>query len=82
MTVQDSEEGSSFTNTSLTFNEAVGTPDTTRFIFVHPNKVRRFVRLRVDTNGGTLTGGGVTAVALTPSNGVLPSVTYTLDSGA
>lgn len=80
VTLAHSNDDTTFTGTSYTWTEPVGTPSTTRFFYIHPHKVGPFVRFNVNP-GGTLTGGSLTAVALTRTNGELPATTYAIDTG-
>ena len=79
--VQDSEDGVTYANTDFSFVEPIGSPNTTRYFFVHPNRVRRFIRVRFDGGGGVLTGMHVNALGFRKHNGVLTDVTYSIDTG-
>lgn len=83
ITVEDSDDNATFAATSYTFTEPVGTPSTTRWIFVHPAKVRQYVRISF-LPGGTnqYTGGQVTAFAFKHHNGIGDSITYSVDTGS
>jgi hypothetical protein len=83
VTLHDSDDNTTFAAvTGETFTEPIGSPNTHRFVFVHRNKVRRYVRLNIDPGAGTLTGGDIVAFAAGRDNGVVPAVTYSIDTGS
>lgn len=77
--VQDSADGTTFAATSYTFDEAVGTVNDTRFIFIRAQDVRRYVRLRL-TPGGSVT---MSAAAIQLAANMPPEdVTWSIDTSA
>ena len=79
--VQDSDDDTTFAATGLTWEEAVTVVAHSAYVFVHPRKLRRYVRLRF-TPLGTLFGGSVNAVAAGRHNGELPVTTFAASSGS
>jgi len=79
--VQDSDDGVTYTSTDYTtVQEVTAVPYSFR-MFLHPAKLRRFVRLRF-VPSGSVSGGGVDAVGFGPHTGIIPAGLYDIDTGS
>jgi hypothetical protein len=79
--VQDSETGTGgWANTAYSFTESGGAGNDTRAIFLHRNKVRRYVRIGVTPTTNVTVA--VSGVGVGRSNGEVPSFSFSVDTGA
>ena len=79
--VQDSADGVTWTNTSYSFSEGAGAVNTTRWIFVREQDVRRYIRVRVSPGAsGTATLSG--AAVLLGSTQPPAATTFSIDTSA
>lgn len=79
--IQHSDDDSAYTDAGYSWTEGIGNPNTTRFLFVSPSKLKRYIHIRLVPGAGTLTGGGITALGFRYHNGELPSSTFVIDTG-
>ena len=79
--LQHSDDDSNWEATEYSWTEPVTAAAHSTYAFVHPNKVKRYIRLRFVPNG-TVNGASVNAVGLTLHSGVKPATaTYGINTG-